>query len=44
MALSFHFTGVPAYRNAAYAIVLATTIGGEVVIQWWRARSIYKLD
>ena len=44
LALSFRFTGLPMYRNASYAIVLVTTIGGEIVIQWWRARSIYKLD
>lgn len=43
-ALSFRFTGLPVYRNAAYVIVLATTIGGGIVIQWWRARSIYTLD
>jgi hypothetical protein len=44
LAVSFHFTGLPAYRNASYALVLLTTIGGEAVIQWWRFRSIYKLD
>ena len=44
LAILFQFTGLPMYRNAAYVIVLATTIGGETVIQWWRARSIYKLD
>jgi hypothetical protein len=43
-ALSFRFTGLPVYRNAANVIVLVTTIGGEIVIQWWRARSIYRLD
>jgi hypothetical protein len=43
-ALSYYFTSNELLRNCGYLILLANIAGGEIIIHFWRWRSIYKLS
>lgn len=43
LALSYYFTGNELLRNCGYIILLINIASGEIVVHYWRWRSIYKL-
>lgn len=43
LALSYYFTGDNTYRTLGYSLLLANIVIGEIVIHYWRWRTIYRL-
>lgn len=43
LSLSYYYTNLMILRNIAYILIMVNIASGEVVIHYWRMKSIYKL-